>query len=176
MDMDQSEEFNEPSVISADRTRPGQLYAYIDEKLAQRVIKALAQMDKTHGHKRFLGHRGEPLPWGVSINTSLRDALASAFEVVDDPSNYDNWIAALEEAAAFLRSEKAEYEKELATTVCSHCGHPLAAHMHEEPADLSCGSRECLCPQFQPEATEEIQPPRVLRLIKGGKPPKRFSS
>jgi hypothetical protein len=174
MKMDESEEFNESTAIWADKTRPGQLYAYIDEKLAQRIVQALAQIDKAHGHTHFSGNHGESLLWAVSINTSLADALANGFDVVGDPSNYDNWIVAVEDAATFLRSEKAKYEKELGTTMCSHCGHALAAHMHEEAADLGCGSPGCLCPQFPPEDSEEIQQPRILRLIKGGKLLKRL--
>jgi len=92
---------------------------------------------------------------------------------VDDPSAYDQWIATLEDAAAFLRSEKAEYERALATIMCSRCGHALATHLHQELAGLTCGSPGCLCPEFRLEATDANQAPRALKLIKGGKPPKR---
>ncbi len=164
-------EFDEPSAICADADRPGQLYAYIDEKLAHRIAHALARMDAAHGHKRFYAD-GEPLLWGVTINTPLKDAFANGFSIVDDPSAYDQWIAALDEAAAFLRSEKAEYERELAITMCARCGHPLATHWHKESPDLSCTRPGCGCPEFPVETSKGTPSPRALRLIKGGKPPK----
>ena len=70
---------------------------------------------------------------------------------------------------AFLRSEKAQFENEIATATCSDCGHALAAHLHARSAELDCKEPECACSQFRPEMLEAKAPKRVLRLIKGGK-------
>jgi hypothetical protein len=163
------EEFDEPSVIWATPDKPGQLSAYIDEALARRISAALAEMDIAHGRQHFHKDDGEPLLWGVSINTPLKDALLNGFQVVEHPSVYDRWIAILEEGLAFLRSEKAEYEHELATTMCSQCGHSLATHLQKESPYLACASPECLCEEFPIELREEKKSPHPLRLIKGGK-------
>jgi hypothetical protein len=41
------------------------------------------------------------------IKIPLKDALINGFEAIGDIATYDRWIAVLEEAATFLRSEKA---------------------------------------------------------------------
>jgi hypothetical protein len=163
------EEFDEPSVIWAIPDKPGQLSAFIDEALARRISDALTEMDIANGHQHFYGDDGVPFLWGVSINTPLKDALVNGFEVVGDPSVYDRWIAILEEGLAFLRSEKAEYEHELATTMCSRCGHSLATHLQKESPYLACSSPGCLCRGFSIEMREQEKSPSTLRLIKGGK-------
>jgi hypothetical protein len=157
------------SVIWATPDKPGQLSALIDEALARRISEALAEMDIAHGRRHFYGDDGEPLLWGVSINTPLKDALVNGFQVVDDPLVYDRWIAILEEGLAFLRSEKAEYEHELATTMCSRCGHSLATHLQKESPYLAFSSPGCPCRGFPIEMRDEGKPPNALRLIKGGK-------
>jgi hypothetical protein len=125
-------------VICADANEPGLLCAFIDEKLSARIAGSIAEIDRAHGHERFRGNDGKPVSWAVSIKTPLKDALINRFEVIDDISAYDQWIAALEEAAAFLRSEKAQFENEIATATCSGCGHALAAHLHTRSAELDC--------------------------------------
>jgi hypothetical protein len=114
--MNSPDEFDEPSVIRADANEPGLLYAFIDEKLSARIAGSIAEIHRAHGHERFRGTDGRPLSWAVSIKTPLKDALINGFEVIDDISAYDQWIAVLEEAVALLRSEKAQYENEIATT------------------------------------------------------------
>jgi hypothetical protein len=170
--MNTPDEFDDPSAIWADSDRPGLFCAYIDEDLSARVARAIAQIHREHGHQHFYNNRGAPVPWGVSINTSLKDALANGFKSVEQASAYDAWIAALEEAAAYLRREKAEYETELATTMCAVCGHSLAAHLHAQSPELNCGEAGCGCARFPAELVDPEEPPkRVLRLIKGGKDP-----
>jgi hypothetical protein len=168
--MGSSDEFDDSSVICADSDMPGVLYAYIDEKLAARIGSALAETDAAHGHQHFPGTDGKVLLWAVSIRTPLKDALVNGFKVINTPAAYDQWIAALNEAIAYLRSEKAEYEKELATAMCSYCRHALSAHLHGQSADLGCVKRGCACLQFHPDVTRVGSPQRMLKLVKGGKP------
>ncbi len=170
-DMSSPDEFDEPAVIRADANEPGLLYAFIDEKLSARIAGSIAEVHRAHGHERFRGNDGKPLSWAVSIKTPLKNALINGFEVIDDISAYDQWIAVLEEAVALLRSEKAQYESEIATTTCSGCGHALAAHLHARTAELECMELGCACLQFRPEMLEAEAPKRVLRLIRGGKLP-----
>jgi hypothetical protein len=170
-DMSSQDEFDEPSVICADANEPGLLYAFIDQKLSARIAGSIAEIDRAHGHGRFRGNDGKPLSSAVSIKTPLKDALINGFEVIDDISAYDQWIAVLEEAATFLRSEKARFENEIATATCSGCGHALAAHLHARSAELDCMEPGCACLQFRPEMLEAEAPRRVLRLIRGGKLP-----
>src|SRR5258708_35653358 len=66
------------------------------------------------------------LSLGLSqLELRSRTRLINGFEVIDDISAYDQWIAVLEEAATFLRSEKARFENEIATATCSGCRHAL---------------------------------------------------
>jgi hypothetical protein len=169
--MSSQDEFDEPSVICADADEPGLLYAFIDEKLSARIAAPSPRSTGRMGGERFRGNDGKPLSWAVSVKTPFKDALINGFEVIDDISAYDQWIAVLEEAVAFLRSEKAQFENEIATATCSGCGHSLAAHLHARSAELDCIEPGCACVQFRPEMLEAEAPKRVLRLIKGGKLP-----
>ena len=169
--MSAQDEFDEPSVICADADVPGLLYAFIDEKLSARIADSIAEIHRAHGHERFRGNDGKPLSWAVSIKTPLKNALINGFKVIDDISAYEQWIAVLEEAVALLRSEKAQYESEIATTTCSGCGHALAAHLHARSAELDCKEPECACSQFRPGMLGAEAPKRGLRLIRGGKLP-----
>jgi hypothetical protein len=72
---------------------------------------------------------------------------------------------------ALLRSEKAQYENEIASATCSGCGHALAAHLHARLAELDCTEPGCACLQFRPEMLEAQASKRALRLIRGGKLP-----
>ena len=170
--MSSSDEFDDPSVIRADADEPGLLYAFIDEELSARIERAIAETHRAHGHEHFRGNDGKPLSWAVSIKTPLKNALFNGFQIIDDISVYDRWIAVLEDAVMFLRSEKTEYENEIAITICSGCGHGLAAHLHTQSPELDCMESECACAQFRPEMQKSEPPKRVLRLIKGGKAPK----
>ncbi len=105
-DMSSQDEFDEPAVICADAGAPGLLYAFIDEKLSARIADSIAEIHRAHGHERFRGNDDKPLSWAVSIKTPLKNALINGFKVIDDISAYEQWIAVLEDAVAFLRSEK----------------------------------------------------------------------
>jgi hypothetical protein len=148
------DEFDEASVICADADEPGLLYAFIDEKLSARIAGSIAEIHRAHGHERFRGNDGKPLSWAVSIKTPLKNALINGFEVIGDISAYDQWIAVLEDAVELLRSEKAQFENEIATATCSGCGHALAAHLHARSAELDCMEPGCGCLQFRPVMLE----------------------
>ena len=172
--MSSPDQIDDPRVIIAEAEEPGILTAAIDEVLLQRIAAGIVEIHQAHGGRHFLGNDGKPLTWEVSIKTSLRDALNNGFRAIDDVSSYDQWIAALEEAVSFLRAEKAEYEKEIATTICTGCGHALSFHLHDKLARLDCSNLGCCCQIFQPLIQEVEASERVLRLVRGGKDqPKR---
>jgi len=71
--MSSQDEFDEPSVISADAGEAGSLYAFIDEKLSARIAGSIAEIHRADGHQRFRGNDDKPLSWAVSIKTPLKD-------------------------------------------------------------------------------------------------------
>jgi hypothetical protein len=132
-------------MIITEAEEPGILPAAIDEVLLQRIAAGIVDIHQSHGGRHFCGSDGKPLTWEVSVKTSLKDALNNGFWAIDDVSFYDQSIAALEEALPFLRAEKAEYEKEIATTMCTGCGHALSFHLHDKLARLDCAEPGCCC-------------------------------
>ena len=167
--MSSPDQIDDPRVIIAAAEEPGILTAAIEEALLQRIAAGIVEIHQSHGGRHFYGSDGKPLTWEVSVKTSLKDALNNGFCAIDNVSSYDQWIAALEEAAAFLRAEKAAYENEMATTMCAGCGHALSLHLHDKLARLDCAEPGCCCQIFQPLIQEVEAPERVLRLIRGGK-------
>jgi hypothetical protein len=150
---------------------PDLLYAFIDEKLSARIARSLADINNAHGHERFRGTDGKPLSWAVSIKTPLKDALINGFDVIDDISAFDQWIAVLEEAAAFLAFREGPISKRDRDRDMLRLRACLGGDLHAGSAELDCIERACACSQFRPEMLEPETTKRVLRLIKGGKLP-----
>ena len=92
------EKFDDATFIVADHEHPGILYAYVDEDLSARIARTLIKISLALGPLGGLG------PAGLSVNTPLRAALATGFQYAERPDDYDAWIAALEDVAAFLRA------------------------------------------------------------------------